>query len=72
MKRQMAKVINHGTHRVIWDDQKKFNAYRVTYNGHKVVDYADFTSCLLFIADVVSLEEKGRTPDGRIVMKGVK
>lgn len=67
MKKQMAKVFHNGTLRVIWDDQKKVNAYRVTYNGRKVVDYDNLESCLFFIADVVHLGETGSTRDGRIV-----
>lgn len=70
MKRQLAKVIHNGTIRVIYDDTKKVNAYRVTFNGRKVEDYANFESCLWFIADVVNLGETGRTRDGKIVLNG--
>ena len=51
MKRQMAKIINHGTWRVIHDDSKTVNPYRITLNGRKVMDYADLRSCLWHITE---------------------
>ena len=51
MKRQMAKIINHGTWRVIHDDSKTVNPYRITLNGRKVMDYGDLRSCLWHIAE---------------------
>lgn len=55
MKRQMAKIIHKGTWRVIFDDSKKTNPYRVTKDGRKVIDYADLTSCLYYIGQAVSM-----------------
>ena len=46
MKRQMAKIIHQGIWKVIYDDTKTVNPYRVMYNGRKVIDYADLESCL--------------------------
>jgi hypothetical protein len=51
MKRQMAKIIYHGTWRVIHDDSKSANPYRITLNGRKVTDYQDLRSCLWHIAE---------------------
>ena len=54
MKRQMAKIIHNGTWRVIHDDSKSVNPYRITLNGRKVTDYGDLTSCLYHIGQEVS------------------
>lgn len=54
MKTQLAKVYHNGTWRVIHDDTKKNNAYRVTLNNRKVTDYADFASCLWHITQELS------------------
>ena len=54
MKRMEAKVFSQaGTWKVIHDDQKEINPYRVTLNGRKRIDYADMTSCLLYLAQNV-------------------
>ena len=50
MKKQMAKIIDNGTWRVIYDDSKKYNPYRITKDNKKVVDFADYASCLYYIA----------------------
>ena len=50
MKRQMAKAIHNGIWRVIYDDSKKINPYRITLNNKKVTDYADMASCLWHIS----------------------
>ena len=57
MKRQMAKIIHRGIWRVIYDDSKKVNRYRVTKDGLKVVDYADMMSCLFHIGQAIEQEE---------------
>lgn len=58
MKRQMAKIINNGTWRVIHDDTKTYNQYRITKNGRKVEDYADLASCLARIAEEMNKTKK--------------
>lgn len=57
MKRQVAKVINYGTWRVIHDDTKTVNPYRITMNGRKVADYQNLTSCLWHLTRLVSYTE---------------
>ncbi len=56
MKRQIAKVFSSGTWRIIYDDQKKINPYRVTRNNLKEIDYADFRSCMEYIMDTMDAE----------------
>lgn len=58
MKKQMAKIINNGTWRVIHDDTKTYNQYRITKNGRKVEDYADLASCLTRIAEEMNTAKK--------------
>lgn len=53
MKRQVVKVINYGTWKVIHDDTKTVNPYRITLNGRKVIDYQDLTSCLWYLTQNV-------------------
>lgn len=53
MKRQVVKVINYGTWKVIHDDTKTCNSYRITLNGRKVIDYQDLTSCLCYLTQNV-------------------
>ena len=57
MKRQLAKIINHGTWRVIYDDSRKWNQYRITKDGRKVIDYADLASCLYHISQEMFKED---------------
>ena len=54
MKRQMAKIICNGTWRVIHDDSKTINPWRITLDNRKVTDYADMSSCLWHIGQEVS------------------
>jgi len=54
MKTQVAKVCFHGTYRIIHDDTKKCNPYRITLNGKKVVDYQDYASCLWHLVQLLS------------------
>lgn len=58
MKKQMAKIINHGIWRVIHDDSKTVNSYRITLNNRKVTDYANMASCLWHIANEIKEEMK--------------
>lgn len=53
MRRQVVKIVHYGTWRVIEDDAKKVNQFIVTKNGHKVIDYADLTSCLCYLTNEV-------------------
>lgn len=53
MRRQLAKVYFKGVWRVIYDDSKMFNRYRVTLDGGKVIDYEDLASCLYHISQEV-------------------
>lgn len=59
MKRQLAKIYSNGQWRVIHDDSKTTNPYRVTLNNRKVVDYADFTSCMHYLTEMVLRSEYG-------------
>ena len=52
-KRQVAKVINYGEYKVIYDDTKTVNPYRIYLNGRKVIDYQDLSSCLWHLAQTV-------------------
>ena len=64
MKKQLLKASIDGTYRVIFDDQKKNNPYRITKNGRKVVDYADFKSCFVHLGACAEREherEHGKT-----------
>ena len=64
MKKQLLKASIDGTYRVIFDDQKKINPYRITKNGRKVVDYADFKSCFVHLGACAEREherEHGKT-----------
>lgn len=53
MRRQLAKIINNGTWRIIYDDAKDMNPYRITKDNKKVVDYQDYVSCMYHMADVI-------------------
>ena len=53
MKKQIVKVIYYGQWKVIHDDSKSVNPYRILLNGKKVIDYADLTSCLYHLSQVV-------------------
>ena len=57
MKRQVVKVINYGVWKVIHDDTKTVNPYRIMLNGRKVQDYADLRSCLWHLAQSVENAE---------------
>lgn len=54
MKTQLAKIYHNGTWRVIHDDTKTVNPFRVTLNNRKVEDYGDFASCLWHITQAVT------------------
>lgn len=53
MKRQLIKMTYFGVYRVIYDDCRKYNKYVVTLNNKKVIDYANFKSCLLWLSSQV-------------------
>lgn len=53
MKRQVSKILYYGEWKVIHDDTKAVNPYRVILNGKKVVDYADLKSCLCYLSEAV-------------------
>lgn len=57
MKRQIVKIVHYGTWRVVYDDQKKCNPFRVSLNGKKVEDRADLASCLYLLASLVPARE---------------
>ena len=63
MRRTVAKIINKGTYRVVFDDTKYINPYTIYRETHdidgdfhakKVESYGDLASCLYYLADVVS------------------
>ena len=58
MKKQLLKASIGGTYRVIFDDQKKINPYRITKNGKKVIDYADFKSCFVYLGACAEREHE--------------
>lgn len=58
MKKQLLKASIGGTYRVIFDDQKKINPYRITKNGKKVIDYADFKSCFVHLGACAEREHE--------------
>lgn len=58
MKKQLLKASIDGTYRVIFDDQKKINPYRITKNGRKVIDYADFKSCFVHLGACAEREHE--------------
>lgn len=60
MKRQIAKVIFGGTYRIIQDDEKTINPFRVTKNGKKVVDYADLESCMFYLYQITTGANNGQ------------
>lgn len=65
MKKTVAKIINKGTYRVVFDDSTNCNPYTIYkewYNAgqHKqiIAKYADMTSCLYHIAQEYKLYGK--------------
>lgn len=59
MRKQLVKVIRYGTWKVVYDDARKTNPYRVYLNGKKAVDYADLTSCLYYLKEAIERREYG-------------
>ena len=55
---QYAKVLWFGEWRIIHDTDKKYNQWIVTKKNRKVTDYADYASCLLYLAEVVKKQSE--------------
>ena len=56
-RRQYAKVTWYAEYRVIHDDDRKHNEWIVTKRNRKIAEFADFTSCILYLAGIVSRKE---------------
>ena len=62
MRRTVAKIINKGTYRVVFDDTKYINPYTIYRETHdidgdfhakKVESYSDLKGCLCHLSDIV-------------------
>lgn len=56
-KRQVAKIA--GDWKVVYDDSKRINRYRILRHNRKVTDYGDLPSCLFNIAERMWKEKMG-------------
>lgn len=62
MKRQIVKLINHGTYLVIHDDSQKVKPYRVYYisGNHRtqLISYGDLASYMYYLYQITEMNNK--------------